>query len=547
MAGTESSGIISEQKSAAAVQQDAELAAVKAAFPNRCRVISNSGKFSNVVTLQPENLDATIKFHLPASYPSVAPEISIRSESITKPNIADIEEFLKSKAQTLLGQEMLLSLTNDAQGKFYEVGLRPGKTSIVDSHTYLGKKPVKKRPKRKPKSEDEKDENEKLPPMKTADDVVKRIIWDENLDKDDFVVGYIDRFRGLMEKYFSAFSWEDLSAVDYDVLAVPKHRIQYFSYKGVKVWDKPRRVDNVFGSASGTKTIDVVIRELEQEQSTGQQAVGVESNLKNQREEDEESYSSSDDDDDDGIVVTIGGAAGSVSTSQSSIGRSSSNTESAMDVDSVEKQAPGYDPYWQDKLRPNYFLCVRITNEKIRDQIGNVQDHLMEVEPLFGECCIPGAALHLTLCTVGLDTAEQLQECMSALNKAKQELAAGLPKSTLKFHGVSNFYNRVIYAKVQYEKDFIDFHNLLKQVLSQAGVQVRDGYDFVPHVTVMKTTRPVSRLRGTKNISPKVYEKFLEMEFGEQKVEGIYLCSMGDERRDDGFYLTPTELHFPPN
>ena len=62
--------------------------------------------------------------------------------------------------------------------------------------------------------------------MKTADDVVKRILWDEKLDKDDFLVGYIDRFKGIQEKYFSAFSWEDLASVDYDVLAVPKHRIQ---------------------------------------------------------------------------------------------------------------------------------------------------------------------------------------------------------------------------------------------------------------------------------------------------------------------------------
>ena len=49
-------------------QQTSEVAAIKAAFPNRCRVIKDSGRFSHIVTVQPENLDATIKFQLPGEF-----------------------------------------------------------------------------------------------------------------------------------------------------------------------------------------------------------------------------------------------------------------------------------------------------------------------------------------------------------------------------------------------------------------------------------------------------------------------------------------------
>ena len=42
---------------------------------------------------------------------------------------------------------------------------------------------------------------EKKASMKTAEDVISRIRWDEQLPKDDFIVGYIDRFVGKLQFY----------------------------------------------------------------------------------------------------------------------------------------------------------------------------------------------------------------------------------------------------------------------------------------------------------------------------------------------------------
>ena len=99
----------------------------------------------------------------------------------------------------------------------------------------------------------------KKPPMKTATDVINRIQWDEKLKPEHFTVGYLDRFLGIVENLFTSFDWEDVTSVDPAILAIPKHRIQYFKYNDEVVWDKSKRLDCVFGSTgSGMTIIDLI-------------------------------------------------------------------------------------------------------------------------------------------------------------------------------------------------------------------------------------------------------------------------------------------------
>lgn len=90
----------------------------------------------------------------------------------------------------------------------------------------------------------------KKPRMRTADDVISRILWDPVVDSSEFVVGYVDRFLGVLERPFDDFTW-DTNPCDCDYsaeLALPRHRIQYFTYRGHRVWDRHTRTDRVFGS-----------------------------------------------------------------------------------------------------------------------------------------------------------------------------------------------------------------------------------------------------------------------------------------------------------
>ncbi|KAK1150672.1 leukocyte receptor cluster member 9 [Acipenser oxyrinchus oxyrinchus] len=105
----------------------------------------------------------------------------------------------------------------------------------------------------------------KKPRMKTAEDVIARVQWDPQLRAEEFSVGYLDRFVGVLERPFSEFSWEDLASVDqYETLAVPQHRIQYFKYRDRIVWDKNQRIDLVFGSTGEGRSIGDVMREEEE-------------------------------------------------------------------------------------------------------------------------------------------------------------------------------------------------------------------------------------------------------------------------------------------
>ena len=117
-----------------------------------------------------------------------------------------------------------------------------------------------KRQSHKPKNKIvESEKQKKKPPMKTATDVINRIQWDEKLNPAQFTVGYLDRFVGIVENSFNSFDWEDVTSVDPNILAIPKHRIQYFKFNDEVVWDKNKRLDCVFGSTgSGMTIIDVI-------------------------------------------------------------------------------------------------------------------------------------------------------------------------------------------------------------------------------------------------------------------------------------------------
>ncbi|KAK6174896.1 hypothetical protein SNE40_013458 [Patella caerulea] len=489
--------------------QEEEVASIKEEFKGRCRVVEKgSDVYSRSVTIQPKDMDLTIKFQLPTSYPKTAPKISIRAECMEEDDVLELQELLQSRTNVYLNNPMMKSLTNEAETWLKANGLGKSKKSPKGN----------KHKKKQKKPREDKVTVEKLASMKTADDVVKRIQWDSDLPQEDFLVGYLDRFLGIKEKYFTAFSWEDIASVDYNVLAIPKHRIQYFKYRDIKVWDKLTRLDNVFGSlGSGTKITDIIANyDQELDKWKTEKATELPSTDSNEKVDDDDS--DSDSDSDDGIIVTIG-----------------TNTANPM------SSHPGY---WQDKLRPNYFLAIRVTDSAVQEVTSEIQDNILANQPLYRECCIPPSALHVTLCTLGLDTQEQVDSACRVLKSIRDELKDAVPAQPLVLNGVSNFYSRVVYAKIEYPDGFLDFVDQLSMCLRHEGIEIRDQHEFIPHMTIMKTSRPVSRRMGTANIDKRLYEQFTDKYLGEVNISGVYLCSMGDERQADGFYISPANIKF---
>ncbi|KAL8842060.1 MAG: hypothetical protein Q9170_000663 [Blastenia crenularia] len=91
---------------------------------------------------------------------------------------------------------------------------------------------------------------EPTPYLRKDEDVINRLRHDPNFRMSDYVVGYMDRHSGMMEKALEnwAFSVEDEEFI-------PLHRIVYFKRIADDhiVWDREKKIDEIFGSgATGT-------------------------------------------------------------------------------------------------------------------------------------------------------------------------------------------------------------------------------------------------------------------------------------------------------
>ncbi|KAH6672411.1 2'-5' RNA ligase superfamily-domain-containing protein [Halenospora varia] len=95
--------------------------------------------------------------------------------------------------------------------------------------------------------------------LRPAQDILSRIRWDPDLNVDNFMVGYEDRFAGVKE--IELAKWKGESTHEE---FIPLHRVVWVRRKGVeekdsgegdmggvKVWDRRSRVDWIFGSGVG--------------------------------------------------------------------------------------------------------------------------------------------------------------------------------------------------------------------------------------------------------------------------------------------------------
>lgn len=84
--------------------------------------------------------------------------------------------------------------------------------------------------------------------LRPAIDILNRIRWDPSLDINDYIIGYEDRFTGVIEMPLHRWKGE-LTDDEF----IPQHRIVYFKRKsdGAVLWDRRSRRDAFFGSGIG--------------------------------------------------------------------------------------------------------------------------------------------------------------------------------------------------------------------------------------------------------------------------------------------------------
>jgi len=73
--------------------------------------------------------------------------------------------------------------------------------------------------------------------LKPVDQILARFKYDEKLQtlQDEIIIGYKDRFVGIMETTIREYEMSD----------IVQHRIYYLQIRGVKVWDRDSRFDAI--------------------------------------------------------------------------------------------------------------------------------------------------------------------------------------------------------------------------------------------------------------------------------------------------------------
>ena len=326
----------------------------------------------------------------------------------------------------------------------------------------------------------------KKPSMKTASDVISRLLWDDSLPQEKFTVGYIDRFDGIVEKPFTSLDWNDPAVVDNFSLALPKHRIQYFKYKNRKVWDKTTRKDFVFGSTGCSVDIHSFMAMVDQEETDFWE---------------------------EGFVVP----------------KKDGIISEDCEIDDEEE--------YDTSDRANFFIAARIRNEDTVNNLKRVADYMISREEVLSECCNIPEKYHLTLCVLKLDSPSDIVDAVSSM---KRVASKNLPLVTMKLEGLDNFRQRVLFARIEKNDNLSNLRKCLVDELVSGTIA--DKYSFVPHVTIAKLSRPVSRLRRNNFIDQYLYLKFEDDEFGTETITDLYLCEMGSAREEDGFYKCAGEV-----
>ena len=211
-----------------------------------------------------------LKFILQYEYPKVSPNLMqiLYSKQVGLDNESEesLESFFKQVNLSLneiidrchgkccvykiyKELENILARNGDMMEKLNEIetfSLSDGKDDLLDS---LINKKIQEKKNQNSKEKDKKqnssiDTEEKDSTFKGSDLIFKRLKWDESFDTNDVIIGYTDRFKGIMEMKFNDFKGVHEHYKD----GIPLHRIQYYKICGKIVWDRKNKIDLLTGA-----------------------------------------------------------------------------------------------------------------------------------------------------------------------------------------------------------------------------------------------------------------------------------------------------------
>ncbi|KAI4882698.1 hypothetical protein NFI96_022346 [Prochilodus magdalenae] len=232
--------------------------------------------------------------------------------------------------------------------------------------------------------------------------------------------------------------------------------------------------------------------------------------------------------------------------------------------------------------RPNYFVSIPITNQKIKQGVEELQAEVLQKDPRLSRALIPVGTLHITLLVTHLATQEEVETAAAALQEMEPSLRTllGGRSLVLPFRGIGHFRQEVAFIQISEGEHLSTLSSIadsVRRVFEEKGVSPGDQKDFKPHLTFIKLSRApklrrqnqktafmvltwkfgcqyrgreaggrlqwggrnragAGRQEGIKKLDTALYAPFEQREFGEESACTLDLCSMLKKKSADGYY-----------
>ncbi|XP_030638460.1 A-kinase anchor protein 7 [Chanos chanos] len=204
----------------------------------------------------------------------------------------------------------------------------------------------------------------------------------------------------------------------------------------------------------------------------------------------------------------------------------------------------------KESYRPNYFVSIPITNQKIKESVEAVQALVVQKDPRMTPALIPVGSLHITLLVTYLGTEEEVNLASCAVGEMKPTIQSLLKDTelVLPFTGISHFKNEVAFiqlAEGEHLTTLTQIAEAVRKTFEENGIPSGDAKAFKPHLTFMKLSRAKKlRSQGIKKLDPDLYSEYAKYPFGEERVCRLDLCSMLKKKTPDGYYHREKSVTF---
>ncbi|NXG97654.1 AKA7G protein, partial [Loxia leucoptera] len=196
---------------------------------------------------------------------------------------------------------------------------------------------------------------------------------------------------------------------------------------------------------------------------------------------------------------------------------------------------------------PNYFVAIPITDDQILDRIEDVQELILSKEPNLSRALLPVQTMHLTIIVAHLGT-EEVKKAVLALKQSKTKVEDILQGKdlNLRFHGIGEFNNQVLYVKMLEEdqKMLNRIAEAVEECFIEMNLNISGRKDFKPHLTFLKLSKASKlRRRGFRKICMDLYKEYEDSHFGTEHFSRIDLCAMRKKKQKSGYYYCECSIH----